>query len=153
MTTIIETKDIPQVELDFMNATHFEEIAMVKSLGELVSNYQQSANDSNSNSNSNSNEKAITESLQEWLSHTTAHFERENELMQQTGFPALPVHSNEHQQALKNMQAIIEAWQHNHDIDLLADFIFDLWPNWFNTHVNTMDMMTAKFAVMNGYSE
>ena len=141
---IIEAENIPQVELDFMNNTHFEEIEMVKSLGKLLTNYQTSDNDSN--------KKAITESLQEWLSHTTAHFERENELMQETGFPAFAVHSNEHEQALKTLKDIIDNWQKNQDIEQLSNFVFDQWPNWFNAHVGSMDMVTAKFAVMNGYA-
>jgi hemerythrin len=147
MTMIIEAGNIPQVELAFMNNTHFEEIEMVKSLGELISNYQQAGSDSDIDT------KAITDSLQQWLSHTIEHFERENELMQATGFPALSVHSNEHEQALKALKGVVDTWQQSQNIDLLTDFVFDQWPNWFNAHVGSMDMVTAKFAVMNGYSE
>ena len=89
--------------------------------------------------------------LDEWLKHTIPHFERENTLMQKTGFPAFGVHSEEHEIALSRMKNVFEVWKQKKDIDLLADYVFNMWPNWFNGHVNSMDMMTAKFAVMNGF--
>ena len=39
--TILMVDSIPEVALDFMNKTHFEEIEMVKALGNIVSEYQQ----------------------------------------------------------------------------------------------------------------
>ena len=143
--TILEVESIPRVNIDFMNNTHFEEIEKVKELGKLVSAYQ--AKDTHTDAET----AEITRALKNWLAHTIPHFERENQLMQETGFPAYPVHSNEHDIALNKMKNIIQAWEQNQDIELLADYVFSLWPNWFNDHVNTMDMMTAKFAVMNGF--
>ena len=144
--TILEVDTIPQVEIDFMNTTHFEEINMVKKLGEVITLYQEGG------SNTESEESSISKLLQDWLDHTVAHFERENKLMQETGFPAYTVHSDEHEIALNKMKAVTQAWQQNKDIELVSDYIFTLWPNWFNGHVNSMDMMTAKFAIMNGFN-
>ena len=141
---ILESEIIPRVDLDFMNNTHFEEIEMVKELGELVNLLQANENQQNKNT--------LAQKLNAWLNHTILHFERENTLMQDTGFPAYAIHSHEHEIALKQMKDIVSAWEKNHDIGLVADYIFDTWPTWFNQHVNTMDMMTAKFAVMNGYT-
>jgi len=145
--TILESSTIPQVALDFMNNTHFEEIDMVKELGELVDQYQ------HSNSPSEEQASEITQKMQDWVEHTVAHFKRENELMQETGFPAYGIHSEEHEITLNRLKAAAQAWQEDHDIEVLADYVFTLWPAWFDNHVNTMDMMTAKFAVMNGYIE
>ena len=142
MSKIILTVDtIPEVALDFMNNTHFEEIEMVKALGELITEYQQ--NDRQI--------KQITQSLDHWLAHTKAHFSRENELMMKIQFPIYPVHSGEHAQALNEMETIVSSWLKNHDIEALSDYVFTAWPTWFNSHVNSMDMITAQFAIMHGY--
>jgi len=142
---ILETDTIPHVDLNFMNTTHFEEIEIVKELGEFISAYQE--NDTESNA------EKITQLLNIWLEHTEAHFARENELMQETHFPAYPVHSQEHEMAFKQMETVIKAWQTDKDIETVAEFVFSYWPDWFNAHVNSMDMMTAKFALMKGYTE
>ena len=145
--TILEVETIPRVEIDFMNNTHFEEVEMVKQLGKLITAYQET------DSHSDTEEQKLSQSLKEWLEHTIAHFERENQLMQETGFPAYEIHSNEHEIALNQMKAGIRFWEQDKEIELIADYVFTHWPEWFNTHVNSMDMMTAKFAIMNGFSE
>ena len=142
--TILETETIPRVELDFMNDTHFEEVEIVRELGEAVNSFI-----TNDNQQSQS---IITQKLNTWLDHTIAHFERENALMKETDFLAYAIHTNEHDIALNQMKNVITAWNENQDIDLIEDYIFAIWPAWFNQHVNTMDMITAKFAVMNGYT-
>ena len=142
---ILDPESLPLVDIDFMNSTHLEELSVVKTLGEHVTKYQDGDDTSEENSSK------ISELLNKWLEHTIPHFERENELMRQTGFPAYQVHSEEHEVAIKRFKAIISAWTDNKDIALISDFIFTQWPNWFNAHVNSMDMMTAKFAVMNGF--
>lgn len=134
---------IPEVALDFMNQTHYEEVALVKSLQKSIQAHV----------SGEPNQASINEQLDEWLQHTQAHFARENELMSETGFPAYPVHAGEHENALSQMQSVIHQWHQNQQIELLQDYVFNLWPNWFMTHVTTMDTMTAQFAKMNGYQE
>lgn len=138
---ILDADTIPRVDIDFMNNTHFEEIEMVKTLGERIIEHQSTNNET----------KKITQMLAAWLQHTQAHFARENELMLATNFPMYPVHSAEHENALKHMTGVVKAWQYDHDIKQLAEYVFILWPAWFNAHVDTIDMMTARHAVMNGY--
>ena len=146
--TILEVESIPRVNLAFMDNTHFEEIKMVKDLGELITNYQDEGIESD---DIQQDENEITVRLVAWLQHTIEHFARENALMQEVNFPAYQMHLQEHETALNRIKRIIRLWQTNKDITLLSDFIFSFWPNWFNTHINSMDMMTARFAVMNGY--
>lgn len=143
--TILEEQTIPRVDIDFMNNTHFEEIALVKNLGEHIDQYQ------NNDTHTDDETALITELLENWLQHTQAHFTRENELMKATQFPAYPIHSNEHEVALGNMTDVVKNWKRGHDIELLADYVFSTWPKWFNSHVDTMDLMTARYAVMNGF--
>lgn len=140
---IINADDITRVALNFMNHTHEEEADLVNELGKVIKKY----------SSDESIKSKISLLLDQWLDHTKAHFSRENELMDETGFPAYPMHKNEHEVALRRLQTVIDMWEKNSDIGLLEDYIFTLWPAWFKGHIGSMDLMTAKFAVMNGYTE
>ena len=142
---ILDVDTIPRVDIDFMNNTHFEEVEMVKDLGELITAYQKQGT-------CTENEKTqITTLLENWLEHTQAHFSRENELMIEINFPAYSIHFSEHEAALSKITDIIGTWKIDGNIDPVAEFIFFFWPAWFDGHVNSMDMMTAKIAVMGGY--
>ena len=143
--TVLEKESIPKVDLNFMNNTHFEEIEMVKELGEHITDFQDNKTTSKAD--------GITKILSAWLEHTDAHFARENALMEEIQFPALPIHMQEHERSLTQLKMVLETWINEQDIEQLSDYIFELWPAWFNAHVNSMDMMTARFAVMNGYKE
>lgn len=145
--TILEKDTIPRVDIEFMNNTHFEEVELVKEVGQLILRYQETDTHTDKETNS------ISRSLKAWLEHTRVHFERENELMKLTQFPAYPVHSNEHKIALERMSTYLKAWKIDPNIEVLADYVFTQWPAWFTEHVNTMDMMTAKFATMNGFNK
>jgi len=142
---ILDAETMPRVDIEFMNNTHVEEVEMVKELGKLIAAYQ------DSDMPTDSETKQISQSLENWLQHTQAHFQRENELMLETQFPMLPVHSGEHETALENMAGMVKAWQSSNDIEPVAEYVFSLWPTWFDDHVNSMDMITARFAVINGF--
>ncbi len=141
--TSLDPEDIPSVCIDFMNRTHQEEVEIVNSLMKKVA----------ARLSGKQVDTEISQQLMQWLEHTQAHFARENALMQETGFPAFPVHSREHEIALDRMQTVVNMWQENNDIENLQDYVFNLWPNWFVAHLNTMDKVTAEYALMNGYTE
>ncbi|MEE9352008.1 MAG: hemerythrin family protein [Thiotrichaceae bacterium] len=144
--TVLDPETIPPVSIDFMNNTHFEEIAMVQDIGELASVYQEQEVHTDETTNK------ITLLLENWFEHTQAHFARENELMEKYQFPAYSVHADEHEIALAKLEAVIDAWKTDKDSNLLADYIFQLWPKWFSKHVNSMDLATAQFAMINGFN-
>ncbi len=133
-------QNIPLVSIEFMNHTHQEEVALVNTLMEQLQTGQE-----------NINPDEISELLNQWLSHTEAHFQRENELMVEIGFPPYLVHSGEHENALNVMRAVIDGWQQSGDMQQLSDYVFKQWPEWFMAHVNSMDTVTANFAKMKGY--
>ncbi len=139
----LSPENIPLVSINFMNNTHLEEVDMVNNLMLEVKNKL----------SGKQNDNDISAQLSQWLEHTQAHFARENELMQETGFPAFSVHSEEHEIALNRMQTVVDAWLQNKDIDLINDYVFTLWPNWFRAHVSSMDKVTADFALSNGFVE
>ncbi|MCK5725307.1 MAG: hemerythrin family protein [Thiotrichaceae bacterium] len=143
---IMDEESIPLVDIDFMNDTHSEELQRVNLIGKLVREYQEKSGDF-----SLAEVTHLSKMMESWLEHSDAHFARENELMQEFNFPAYYVHLNEHEIALNKMKSVISEWNTNYNIDLVADYVLVLWPAWFISHVNTLDMVTAKFAKLNGY--
>lgn len=74
--------------------------------------------------------------------HTEEHFERENRLMMQFGFPAETEHKGEHQRVLgefKQFKTRIDKGL----IPFGRAFIKERLPQWFVLHVTTMDSALA----------
>lgn len=132
---VLSPEDIPSIAVGSMNDTHHEEVALVNALGALL---QQAAE-------GNGDIPAITAALDEWIAHTEAHFARENKLMQEYGFPPFAVHAQEHSSALEGLHEIQRRWKEDQDVEQLAGYVFNSWPQWFQMHVNSMDNVTAQF--------
>lgn len=126
---------IPLVAVGSMNDTHREEVGLVNELGRLLREAQSGEAD----------HQAIDAALDAWVNHTEAHFGRENQLMEQYGFPPYPVHAQEHATVLEEIHRLQSAWHQNRELEPLVDFLFRRWPEWFLRHVNTMDTITAQF--------
>lgn len=74
--------------------------------------------------------------------HTVEHFEQENQLMQQSAFPAFSEHNGEHQRVLSEFKQ----FQSSVDKGMIAfgrGFIKQRLPAWFVLHVSTMDSALA----------
>ncbi|MGZ4960745.1 MAG: bacteriohemerythrin [Methylomonas sp.] len=74
--------------------------------------------------------------------HTQQHFDRENLLMQEHGFPAEAEHRGEHQRVLGEFKQ----FQSRVDKGMLAfgrSFVRERLPQWFQLHVMTMDSALA----------
>ena len=81
--------------------------------------------------------------------HTRAHLERENELMERIGFFAIAMHKGEHDRVLAEMQdfkAKLDAGK----LDEVRAYVETTVPNWFLDHLNSMDTITAQFALQAG---
>ncbi len=130
--TTPDCSTIPQVALDFMNTVHCEELTLVQSISDLI------------DTDSPDNNK-ISELLDQWVTHTEQHFERENRYMQEYRFPAYPVHSNEHDAALKQIRQVQQQWNQQQDLEPLKQYLQSDWPAWFKNHISTMDFITAQF--------
>lgn len=121
---------LPQVALAFMNEVHGEELVLVHT---LLAQLDEQGNESD-----------ISRQLTVWISHTQAHFERENFLMQAYHFFAYPMHSAEHIQALQQLQIVQASWEHAADREALRGYI-QTWRQWLQQHISTMDFVTAQF--------
>ncbi|HED35001.1 MAG TPA: hypothetical protein ENJ08_12450 [Gammaproteobacteria bacterium] len=132
---VLLVSEMPHVAFGSMNDTHSEEIELVNQLGEaliLGMQYEQFYPD-------------ITEKLEEWIEHAEEHFLKEDQLMENCGFPALKVHTGEHLRVLEHMKILLRRWVQNQQIEPVAEYVFNEWVAWFDDHVNTMDMITAQY--------
>ncbi|MCD2452380.1 hemerythrin family protein [Methylicorpusculum oleiharenae] len=74
--------------------------------------------------------------------HTEQHFDRENQLMKEHGFPARAEHMGEHQRVVGEFKQ----FQSRIDKGMVAfgrAFVKDRLPQWFQLHVTTMDSALA----------
>ncbi|MBL4692094.1 MAG: hemerythrin [Magnetovibrio sp.] len=83
------------------------------------------------------------------VKHLTAHLARENELMQRIGFFAMDMHMGEHERVLAETSDIQEKLDAG-DIETVRAYVTTTLPQWFMDHLNSMDMMTAQFALQKG---
>ncbi len=90
-------------------------------------------------------ESALLGLLDELAAHFEAHFAREEALMQETGFPPMPIHKTEHRRVLAWTANIADAARDG-DIARLRTFLTVDAPRWFADHAATMDMATANWA-------
>lgn len=120
----------PQVALDFMNRDH-EEFAALRD--RLLDQLATGAAD------------GIDGLLDELQRHTVRHFADEEAAMQEAGFPVYAVHKGEHDAVLADMAARIDLWRRAGNVEVLREWIDAAVGEWFVNHVNSMDMVTARF--------
>ena len=135
---VLEYADVPQVAMDAMNEVHREELEIVNNIHVAIVN---------------KNEQEITLLCEQWLEHTKAHFDKENRLMEKYGFPAFHCHHSEHVEALQGLEVIIQNWKDKKDWQDLTAYVVDIWPQWYITHISTMDTVTSAFIKQSMLSE
>lgn len=125
MTELIN-KDNPAYILGIstMDNTHFEFIDLVNQLGAAE------------------NKAHFIELFQKFFEHTNAHFEAENQLMQQTGFPAIHEHMGEHLRVLGEMNRLSVRVKNGSTL-MARSYIEEHLPEWFTLHAATMDSALA----------
>lgn len=127
----LNCETLPQVEMEFMNTVHCEELQLV---GQLLTQLEAQVP-----------VEDIDQSLNDWLVHTHEHFDREERLMDEYRFPPYPIHKMEHEQALETLLSVQKDWLDTRDADTLLNYIKQDWRNWLQQHITTMDRVTAHF--------
>ncbi len=125
-------RDVPKVDLDFMNHDHREATGIVNDLLEKLDSDPR-------------DDEAIAATLEKLLTHNREHFAREEAQMEQFHFPPYPVHKGEHERVLAELEAELAAWRENGDIDRLKHYAQVTLANWFINHIATMDTITARY--------
>jgi len=80
--------------------------------------------------------------FEQLVTHTINHFDNENTLMKESGFPALSEHINEHQRVINELKYFQAKVQEN-KFSFPRFYLKDRVPSWFKLHLVTMDSALA----------
>ncbi|WP_320034645.1 hemerythrin family protein [Halarcobacter sp.] len=134
---LLDKNELPLVSMEFMNEVHFEDLAIINELYELVIKYE--------NEKNIDNENKINKKYMQWYNHTVKHFEGEEIEMLEKGFPPYHIHKAEHENSLNLMNQVFKQWQETKDIQILKQYLTGELPKWLINHIQTMDTVTAMF--------
>ena len=132
---LLEKTELPVVAIDEMNKTHENEVEIINALYKLITAYR----------DGQPVETELSAAVEQFGAHVEHHFSREEQMMEQYGFPAYQVHKSEHDRVRFELQALLNAWSEGKNIAPLADYLENIHPVWAKNHIATMDMMTAMF--------
>ncbi len=132
---LISWDEIPQVDMDFMNEVHKEDVDIINNIFEHILAYD----------GSEKSAAVIDDLYTQWIGHTVIHFQNEEIKMQEMRFPPYLAHKGEHDRALQEMRNLFSHWQQQRDIQALKIYFIETLPAWLQTHISTMDTVTARF--------
>ncbi|MDO9005004.1 MAG: hemerythrin family protein [Aquabacterium sp.] len=89
-------------------------------------------------------EGEIDAQLQSLQQHLQQQFAAEEQAMQTANFPGADGHKTHHDRALNKLAQRIAQWQQRHDRKVLLDYLENELAEWFVSHVNMRDFITAK---------
>ena len=82
------------------------------------------------------------ELFETFISHTTNHFNTENTLMEQSNFPAINEHKDEHRRVINELK-YFQTKVNELKFSFARFYIKDRIPLWFKLHLATMDSALA----------
>ena len=127
---MITLEELPMVAMPEMNDTHLEETLIINKL-EIAAK--------------DDNKELVAEILKELLEHTAIHFSDEEDLMEETLFPALQMHKSEHDRHLHELNSVIKYFEKHQDTIAVSAYIKGSLTPWLIHHIETMDTVTATF--------
>jgi hemerythrin len=137
---LVDLDAIPQVPLDFVNADHRQEAHLLNEVHEALAAQRAGRVE----------HAAVLACLDALVQHTREHFGREDDAMRRAAFPPYPVHHGEHQRVLAEMERERAAYAEGNDAARLARYLAEVVPAWFVHHIQSMDLMTARFVASSG---
>jgi hemerythrin len=132
---LVDVRHIPSVALSFMNDDHHLEACLLNELADAIEELRGGGCSTGD----------VVERFDALLSHTREHFAREEAGMDDTGFPAYPVHKAEHDRVLDDMAAECHQFQRAPDVERLWRYVSETVPSWFVTHIQSMDLVTSRY--------
>ncbi len=140
---LVALDSIPQVGLAFMDADHRGEASLLNELADAVQRVAGGAGES-------ADRAEVLRRFDALLAHTGEHFERENQAMLRTGFPALEFHKGEHDAVLAEMRSARDRFARGGPVEALSRYLLKTMPAWFLSHIETMDTVTSAFVRAHG---
>ncbi len=131
----LDPATLPDLPIPFMNEDHAREAALVNDLESALDAHQAGTDDVGH----------VLERLSLLAVHTREHFLREESMMREAQFPAYAMHKAEHDRVLAEMDREARAFRDGGDAARLSRYVVSALPLWFEGHVRTMDVVTARF--------
>jgi hemerythrin len=135
---VVDVRHIPSVALSFMNDDHHLEACLLNELAEVIEEHRGGRAPAGD----------VLRRFEALLAHTREHFAREEAAMEDTQFPAYPMHKAEHDRVLDDMQAEERAFHDHGDAARLWRYVTETVPAWFTAHISSMDHVTSRFVAM-----
>lgn len=135
---LVDLGRVPSVPLDFMDGDHRQEASLLNDLADSVTALRSGERA----------EAAVRERFASLYTHTQEHFAREEAAMERAHFPAFPVHKAEHDRVLQEMTEEGRHLSESGDVERLWTYVSSGVPAWFVQHIETMDLVTARFVSM-----
>ncbi len=132
----IDPKELPELPLSFMNEGHAREIAQLNDLEEDLAAHARGAP---------GGLDGVLAKLALLAVSTREHFLREETAMREGRFAAYAAHKAEHDRVLADMDREARLFRTTGDAERLASYLFEVLPTWYRTHVQTMDVATARY--------
>jgi hemerythrin len=137
---LVDLDAIPQVALEFIDADHREEARLLNELDEAVAAHRAGR----------TGPEPVLACFEALFDHTREHFAREEEAMRRSGFPPLSIHRDKHERVLRELAEEGQAFGEGGDAARLANYVGRAVPAWFQNHILTMDLITARYVTTRG---
>lgn len=133
---MISQEQLPMVAMPSMNDTHLEDVILINQLSAAAQS---------------KNFAATKIFLEELVEHTIAHFSGEEAMMQEFNFPPYPIHKQEHDRVLKELNNITKIFSEGEgDFSLITSYVDGSLIPWLINHIETLDTVMAMFLVNSG---
>ena len=131
----IDEKILPQVGAAFMQLEHDQILHRLKGLETLIARLEAGE----------SLTLQITTNIDGMIEHTRSHFLREEQNMERYHYLPRKTHKAEHDEFLAEMTTARDQWQKTQNLSALKLYFLVQVPAWFMQHLNSMDLLTARF--------
>ena len=131
---LITQDQLTMVAIPSMNDMHLEEMLLINALHEAVKSRDF---------------KSIKDKLEELLKESKIHFSKEEEMMEEAGYPEFFTHKGEHDRQLHELAHIIKYFTERQDPQAIAAYIEGNLNSWTIHHMQTMDAEMATFLQSN----
>ncbi len=139
----VERSRFVEGPLAFMNADHAEEARLLEELGAALEHLREGE----------AGVDLVLERLALLAVHTRENFLREEAAMRIARFPAYAAHKAEHDRVLGEMDAEVHRFRAGGDGERLRRYLLESVPVWFEKHIASMDLATARYIAAHSGAE
>jgi len=123
---------LPQLPVAFMNEDHAHAEALWREMRAALSETP-------------ADMARFVSAFRAFVEHNRAHFAREEDVMKRYAFPPYPVHKAEHDRVLAELADMLAAAEAGKGPEQFSRAVEQDIPTWLQQHVQSMDLVTARW--------